>query len=127
MAEDNILNPADDKPISLAGDDEPISLVDEPEGPSDFSAGGVQTFGVAGGAEAAARKQYKRPLNNNGTGATRCRVFNSKIAIASLEFMEGQINEWLDSEEIEIKDVGHIIGTMEGKRPEPNLLLVVWY
>ena len=124
MAEDSILEP-EDEPISLEGDEEPISLVESEES-SDFSAGGVKTFGVTGGA-GTEKREYKRPLNTDGAGATRCRMFHSKIAIASLEFMENQINEWLDSDRIEIKHVGHVIGTMEGKRPEPNLLVMVWY
>ena len=132
MAEDNLLDPEDepirlddDEPIRLDDDDEPISLVESEESP-DFSAGGVKTFGVTGGA-GTEKREYKRPLNTDGSGATRCRMFHSKIAVASLEFMENQINEWLDSDRIEIKHVGHVIGTMEGKRPEPNLLVMVWY
>jgi len=62
-----------------------------------------------------------------GQGATRCRIFHSKIAAAPLENMEQAINEWLDSEKIEVKNVGHVIGTMEGKRPEPNVIVMVWY
>jgi len=125
MAEDSILEP-ENEPISLESDDEePISLVESEEA-TEFSAGGVKAFGVVGGADAE-KKEYKRPLNVNGAGATRCRMFHSKIAIASLEFMENQINEWLDRNQIEIKHVGHVIGTMEGKRPEPNLLVMVWY
>ncbi|MGB2820127.1 MAG: hypothetical protein WBF17_04045 [Phycisphaerae bacterium] len=115
MAEDSILEP----------DEEPISLVDSQES-SGFATGGVKTFGIAGGADAE-KHEYKRPLNTDGSGATRCRTFHSKIAIASLEFMENQINDWLDSDKIEVKHVGHVIGIMEGKRPEPNLLVMVWY
>jgi len=133
MAAENILEP-EDEPISLDGDDEHISLDDEPislvdsAGASEFAeGGGMQAFGMGAQAPGAEERQYKRPLNTNGTGATRCRVFHSKIAVASLEFMEHQINDWLDSDEIEVKDVGHIIGIMEGKRPEPNLMVVVWY
>jgi len=133
MAEDNLLEPddepvqlEDDEPISLAGDDEePISLVDSSE-ESGFVPGGVKAFGVAGG-DLAEKKEYRRALNADGSGATRFRVFHSKIAIASLEFMENQINDWIDGDQIEVKQVGHVIGTMEGKRPEPNLLVMVWY
>ena len=123
MAEDSLIDP-DDKPISL-DDEEPISLV-ESEGPSEFGEGGMRAFGTDAD-EVKDEKAYQRTLNTDGTGATRCRIFHSKIAIASLEFMEGQINEWLDGEQIEVKQVGHIIGTMEGKRPEPNLLVIVWH
>ena len=135
MANDNILEP-DEEPISLdgeehpisltSGEDEPISLVEPEVAGTDYAPGSVRAFGVVGATEGAAA-ELKRALNTDGSGATRCRVFHSKIAIASLEFMEKQINEWLDSETIEIKHVGHLIGTMEGKRPEPNILVMVWY
>ena len=135
MAGKNILDP-DDEPLSLdgeeepmsvtSGEDEPISLVEPETAGTEYAPGSVRAFGVVGGSEGAAT-QLKRALNTDGSGATRCRVFHSKIAIASLEFMEKQINEWLDSETIEIKHVGHLIGTMEGKRPEPNMIVMVWY
>jgi len=102
-------------------EDEPISLVEETE----TIGASVRAIGSVLSAEKKA--QFKRPLNLTGQGATRCRVFHSKIAMAPLENLEQTINEWLDSEKIEIKHVGHIIGTMEGKRPEPNLLVIVWY
>ena len=87
----------------------------------------MRAFGVTGGASDAAEIKYARALNVDGSGATRCRIFHSKIAVASLSFMEKQINEWLDGDQIEIKQIGHVIGIMEGKRPEPNLMVVVWY
>jgi hypothetical protein len=138
MAEGSLIDP-DDEPISLddapislddgrpkplPSEDEPISLVDSEETAS-FSGPAVKTFGLD--AAPGAQVQFKRPLNADGSGATRCRLFHSKIAVASLEFMEHQINEWLDGDKIEIKHVGQIIGTMEGKRPEPNLMVIVWY
>jgi hypothetical protein len=108
-------------PAKDEDDEEPITLVEEGE----TGATAMRTFGTA--AAVARKSQFKRTLNVTGTGATRCRIFHSKIAIAPLEHLEGDINDWLDSEEIEVKQVGHIIGTMEGKRPEPNLLVIVWY
>jgi hypothetical protein len=132
MAEDNILDPeeqpikleGEDEPIRLEGEDAPLGLV-EAEGAAQFAPGGVKTFGITGEAEHIS--EYKRSLNVDGTGATRCRLFHAKIAIAPLEHLERQINEWIDGDQIEIKHVGHLIGTMEGKRPEPNLLVIVWY
>lgn len=73
------------------------------------------------------KKEFKRPLNNNGVGATRCRIFHSKIQENPLLHMETMINDWVDEEGIEIKHIGQSIGTMEGKRSEPNLLVTVWY
>ncbi|MBS3734130.1 MAG: hypothetical protein KGY99_04315 [Phycisphaerae bacterium] len=126
-----------DEPITLEGgdeapppdetpnDDEPIRLVEGGEPGS--SEGQVRAFGAAAGGHAKQSKQYKRPLNVTGQGATRCRLFHSKIAETPLEHLQDSINDWLDDEQIEVKHVGHVIGTMEGKRPEPNLLVMVWY
>ena len=104
---------------------EPIKLVDtgedDPDRPSSLKA-----FGSAAAADAK-KVEFRRPLNLTGTGATRCRVFSSKIQHSSLEYMENQINEWLDAEDIEVKHVGHVIGVMEGKRPEPNVVVLAWY
>ncbi len=120
------LNDADEQPISLEGGDddeeESISLVE----PSDESRKDMRTFGASAVA-VHEKKQFKRPLNLTGKGATRCRIFRSKIAATPLEYMEEQINDWLDGEEIEVKHVGQVIGILEGKRSEPNMLVMVWY
>jgi hypothetical protein len=73
------------------------------------------------------KPQFKRPLHLSQTDATRCRIFHSRIALGPLEHMERSINEWVDSQDIGIKHVGHVIGVMEGKTAEPNLIMVVWY
>ena len=117
-----------DEPISLTGeapapaaaeDDEPISLVGEVSGQVRQS--------TALGEQVRAHKDYQRPLNLNGAGATRCRIFHSKIADTSLAGMEEQINAWLDSEDVEVKSVGHNIGTLQGKLAEENLIVTIWY
>ena len=41
--------------------------------------------------------------------------------------MQESINEWIDGDKIEVKEVGHLIGVMEGKTPEPNMIIMVWY
>ena len=112
-------------------EEEPISLELEAEAPAaadgtKIKPAALRTFG--GGKDRVERKtEFKRPLNVTGQGATRCRMFHSKIAVASLDFMSNQINEWIDRDNIEIKQVGHVIGIMEGKTPEPNMLVMVWY
>jgi hypothetical protein len=114
MAEENIEVP-EEEPISIEGGD---------EGAASTS---VRAIGAARGGATASKSTFKRALNVTGHGATRCRVFRSRIAAAALDFMEGQINQWLDSDKIEIKHVGHVIGTMEGKTPEPNVIVMVWF
>jgi hypothetical protein len=116
---------AEDEPISLEPE-EPISLDSDGNEQASASHQTLRTFGTAG-ARASQAAQFKRPLNVTGAGATRCRIFNSKIALPSIEAMQTKINQWLDSDTIDIKHVGQVIGTMEGKIPEPNLIVLVWY
>lgn len=73
------------------------------------------------------KMEFSRAMNHDGTGATRCRLFHSKIADAPLTVMETHINEWLDSEEIEVKSTDTCIGTMQGKSSEPNIIVMIWY
>ena len=103
--------------------EEPISLVEsgDEDGTSKIHARG------AGSPLDQAKLDFKRQVNINGAGATRCRIFHTRIAEAPLGHMVHTINEWLDANEIEIKHVGHLIGIMEGKTPEPNLIAMVWY
>ena len=70
---------------------------------------------------------FQRPMNTNGSGATRCRLFHSKIADAPLKVMETHINEWLDAEGIEVKSTDACIGAMQGKSTEPNVIVLIWY
>ena len=118
-----------DAPIPLDYDDlAPLSLADEEDasGPiSGRSSTRIQAFGAHTGTTE--QHKYKRTPILTGTGAVRCRLFHSKITVAALDHMTETINEWLDNDEIEVKYVGQVIGTMEGKKPEPNILVTVWY
>lgn len=106
-------------------EEEPIQLVDMGGEQVDS---GIRAFGAAaGGLGQKQRKAYDRTPNVTGEGAVRCRLFHSKLHAGSLEHMEEQINDWIDDEAIEVKHVGHVVGTMEGKRAEPNLIVMVWY
>ncbi|MGC9455085.1 MAG: hypothetical protein ACP5HU_09505 [Phycisphaerae bacterium] len=106
---------------------EPIGLVetDESEG---TKRGQIKAFGSAAGGPALSGKSgFERTPNVTGKGAIRCRIFHSKIAEAPLNYMQNQINEWLDSQEIEVKHVGHLVGALEGKTTDPNVIVMVWY
>lgn len=113
----------EEEPLSLEGD-EPIDLVDTPTG-GGVKPGGMKTFGTA--AKVEGKSDFTRSTNADGTGATRCRVFHSKIAVAPLQHLENQVNSWLEHSPFEVKHVGHIIGTMEGKTQEQALIVMVWF
>ncbi len=101
---------------------EAISLVDETDVDSDAR------MTAAGQANVSARKtDFKREMNITGNGATRCRVFNSRIAIAPLQSMENTINDWIDENGIEVKQISQTVATLEGKHAETNFFITVWY
>ncbi len=120
----------EEAPIPLDYDDlAPLSLADEEDasGPiSGRSSTKIQAFGAHTGTTDQEHR-YKRTPILTGTGAVRCRLFHSKLTVSALDHMAETINEWLDSNEVEVKYVGQVIGTMEGKKPEPNVIVTVWY
>ena len=72
--------------------------------------------------------RYVRHLNHDGRGAIRCRVFHAKLNDGALQYMEGQINEWIDQNpEVEIKHVNTNVGVVEGKSQEPHLIITLFY
>ncbi len=111
------------EPVVVKGEDD-LSVVDfggAEEGESKVRAMGGRSPLDAG------KREYKRDLNVTGQGATRCRVFHSRIAEAPLDHLEKTINEWIDDKGIEVKNVGHVIGVMMGKTREENFIVMVWY
>lgn len=107
-------------PLSLADDEDASGSV------SGLSSTKIQAFGSHTVA-ATQEHQYKRTPKLTGAGAVRCRLFHSKITVGALDYMIEQINEWLDESKIEVKYVAQVVGTMEGKTPEPNVIITVWY
>ncbi len=124
---------AHDKEGSVEETYEPIEFDDDDDRPSahaDLSssrihAASAATLGVAGAWD---DTKYKRSLSPNASGATRCRTFHCKLSEAAVEFMNNQINEWLDhNDKIAIKFSNSTIGNFEGKHTEPNLIITVFY
>lgn len=104
---------------------------DRPDAPAaDLSSSRIHgasatTLGVAGAWDDA---KFKRPLSQDLAGATRCRTFHCKLSEAAVEFMNNQINEWLDhNDKIVVKFSNSTIGAFEGKHTEPNLIVTVFY
>lgn len=73
-------------------------------------------------------REYKRPLNQTGQGATRTRTFHTRLSHKAMMFLDEQINEWVDQHpDIEIKFTNTTVGMVEGKKTEPHLIVTVWY
>lgn len=72
--------------------------------------------------------KFRRRLDPKTTSAMRCRTFHAKLNEASLQFMNNQINEWIDADDsLLIKFAASTIGVFEGKHSEPNLILTLFY
>jgi len=70
---------------------------------------------------------WSRTPNSTGTGAIHVKSFHCKLTGDSLDFLDQQINEWLDAHpQYEVKLVTTSIGTWTGKLKEPNLIVNVW-
>jgi len=111
---------------------EPIEFDDE-DRPSDHAQElsktrfhtSATTLGIAGAWD---DTKFKRPLVPDSPGATRCRTFHCKLTEAAVDYMNGQINDWLDhNQKIVVKFATSTIGNFEGKHSEPNLIVTVFY
>ena len=70
---------------------------------------------------------WNRSPNVTGTGAIHVKSFHAKLTGESLEFLDKQINEWLDAHpQYEVKVVSSTVGDWTGKLKEPNLIVQVW-
>lgn len=86
----------------------------------------IQAFAQALGGKRHA-ENWKRKTNLTGSGATHVRSFHCKLNAESLEYMDQQINEWLDNHpDYEVKMVTSAVGEWTGKIKEPALIVSVW-
>jgi hypothetical protein len=70
---------------------------------------------------------WNRTPNVTGTGAIHVKSFHCKLTGDSLDFLDQQVNEWLDAHpQYEVKLVTTGIGTWTAKVKEPHLIVNVW-
>ena len=115
----------DDAPIILEGHEEVEETASDMSS-SKIHGASAATLGKAGAWD---EGKFRRPLQpDNPGGATRCRTFHCKLSDGAVEFINNQINEWLDGhDEITIKFATSTIGMFEGKHTEPNLIMTLFY
>jgi hypothetical protein len=111
---------------AINGGDANVSLIDEAE----LAQSGRKVITAFGGGTQ--RKldetQLQRAIQKTGTGATRVKIFHTKMNDGAVEFLALSINEWVDhNPDVDIKLVQSTVGTWEGKHPEPHLILTIWY
>jgi hypothetical protein len=115
------VNPPKPAPVE---DDGAIGLIGDSEGASIAS----KIKAIGGGESTLRKERWTRKAINNGTGACRMRSFHGRLSAQGLEYMDNQINEWLDQHpDVEVKFVTSNVGVFEGKMREPALILNLWY
>ena len=76
----------------------------------------------------AGKYEFKRSLIKSGKGATRVRTFHTRLTENAMNYMDDQINSWIDKDpDIEVKFTSATTGMVEGKKTELHLIVTVWY
>jgi hypothetical protein len=90
----------------------------------------IQAFEQRLGGQSGKRHEesWKRSPNVTGHGAIHVKTFHCKLNNESLDFLDQQVNEWLDAHpQYEVKLVTSTVGDWTGKTGrEPNLVIQVW-
>ncbi len=94
------------------------------EGPSEPHPSKITTFG----SHARAADKWERQPNVTGQGAVHFKLFHAKLREDALEYMEQQVNRWLDDHpECEVKFSSLTVGHLKTKiSDEPALFLSLW-
>ena len=82
---------------------------------------------TAFGSDKMEKTEWSITPNTTGTDAKHVRTFHSKLTDDALQYLDTQINEWLDEHpEYEVKIVSSTIGIFTGKTKEPHIICQVW-
>ncbi|XAL98895.1 hypothetical protein OT109_15070 [Phycisphaeraceae bacterium D3-23] len=70
---------------------------------------------------------WNRVPNTTGQGAIHVKTFVAKLRIEAIEYLDEQVNEWLDAHpEYEVKQVTTTVGKLVGKNTEDAIFMSVW-
>lgn len=104
-----------------AAPDAPSSLPLEEAGPGPAAVAPLAPAPAPAGSEL-------RPPRPGAKGASRMRIFHARLSDGAIAHLDQQVNDWLEQNpDVEIKFANTAVGTWEGKHPEPNLILALFY
>jgi len=107
---------------------ETVAIIEDDESRSSHHVRTISSDTLAGGAAAFDDGHFKRPLNSEAFGATRCRTFHAKLNDGAVAYMNNQVNEWSDANtDVTIKYATSTIGVWEGKKADPHLIVTIFY
>lgn len=117
-----------DKPIPFDADDTGGSNVSH----TPLNLGGAGTTKApaepAGPAVKPIAKAPTEKVLSSPDRITGVKTFFTKLHAGSIDFLDGQIDEWLKKNPgITIKRTNTVTGMVIGKKTEPNIIITVWY
>ncbi len=118
------------KPVDAGGVDSADSAEAEDINISDIASSAIKPFAAPDlvTPPSATQHKFKRHLQHNVCGAIRCRIFHAKLNDGALQFLQDQINDWIDQNpEVDIKHLNTNVGIVEGKSSEPHLVITLFY
>jgi hypothetical protein len=72
----------------------------------------------------------KKPTEKivSGERITGVRTFFTKLHPGAINFLDEQITKWLtENPEITVKRTNIVVGEIQAKKTEPNIIITVWY
>jgi hypothetical protein len=117
-------------PVEGSGVDSVDSAETEDIMISDIASSSIKPFAASDlvTPPSATQHKFKRHLQHNECGAIRCRIFHAKLNDGALQFVQDQINNWIDQNpEVDIKHLNTNVGVVEGKSSEPHLIITLFY
>ncbi|UCC21488.1 MAG: hypothetical protein JSW23_06635 [Planctomycetota bacterium] len=59
---------------------------------------------------------------------TCMKTFFAKLHVGAIEFLDEQITNWLKNNPgVTIKRTNTVVGEIQGKKTEPNIIITIWY
>jgi len=79
-------------------------------------------------ATSSADKTQGGKVSSSGEQVNGVKIFFAKLHAGSIEFLEGQIKDWLKANPgVSIKRTNTVVGEIQAKKTEPNIIVSVWY
>jgi hypothetical protein len=59
---------------------------------------------------------------------TSIKTFFAKLHVGAIEFLDEQITNWLkNNPQVTVKRTNTVVGEIQGKKTEPNIIITIWY
>jgi len=113
--------------------DKPIPFDDSDDSSTASVSHSPLNLGGSGTAEVTARRPTpvaEKPAEKIASSdrITGIRTFFTKLHPGAMEFLDGQISNWLKQNPgVTIKQTNTATGEVQGKKSEPNIIITVWY